>query len=123
MKVRAVCPSCGRPASSPGRSDCLYCGAPLAPVVTGSVTAAGSGRPIEVDESKRKGPAPAVPPREPRPAWMDYEAEDRPISRLLESGWVRLLLVAAFVLAGVLGLAKLIDDHRPAGYTDELARP
>jgi len=54
---------------------------------------------------------------------MDYEAEDRPISRLLESGWVRLLLVAAFVLAGVLGLAKLIDDHRPAGYTDELARP
>lgn len=123
VKVRAVCPACGRPASSPGRAECLYCGAPLAPVVTGSVTAAGSGRPIEVDGASLKGPAPVAPPPGPRPAWLDYEAEERPFARLLESGWVRLLLVAAFVLAGILGLAKLIDDHRPPGYTQEPARP
>ena len=123
MKVRAVCPSCGRPASSPGRSDCLYCGAPLAPVVTGTVSAAGSGTPIEVPDGRLKGPPPAVPPPAPRPAWMDYEAEVRPVARYFESGWVRLLLVAAFVLAGILVLAKVIDDHRPPGYTEAPARP
>ena len=123
VKVRAVCPSCGRPASSPGRSECLYCGAPLAAVVTGSVTAAGSGTPIEVPEGKLKGPPPPVPAPGPRPAWMDYEAEERPVARFLENGWVRFLLVLGFVLAGILVLAKLIDDHRPPGYTEEPARP
>jgi hypothetical protein len=54
---------------------------------------------------------------------MDYEAEDRPVARFFESGWIRLLFVVAFVLAGILGLAKVIDDHRPAGFTDEPARP
>ena len=123
VKVRAVCPSCGRPASAPGRSECLYCGAPLAAVVTGSVTAAGSGKPIEVAGASLKGPPPAAPPPMPRPSWMDYGPDERPVARLFENGWVRLFLVVAFVLAGVLVLAKVIDDHRPAGYTDAPARP
>lgn len=121
MKVRAVCPACGRPASSPGRSECLYCGAPLAAVVTGTVSAAGSGRPVEVAPENLKAPGAAAPPPPPRekPAWMRYEAEERPLALLLEKGWVRLVLVVAFVLAGILFLAKVIDDHRPPGYVQE----
>jgi len=123
VKVRAVCPACGRPASSPGRAECLYCGAPLAPVVTGTVRASGSGSPVTVDPSSLKGSPPAVPPPAPKPGWMSYEVEERPLARFFESGWVRLLLVAALVVAGILGIAKLIDDHRPPGYTETPARP
>ena len=121
MKVRAVCPACERPASSPGRSKCLYCGAPLSAVVTGTVSAAGSGRPVEVAPENLKTPGAASPPPAPRekPAWMRYEAEERPVARLLENGWVRFALVAAFVLAGILFIAKVIDDHRPPGYVQE----
>ena len=70
MKVRAVCSACGRPASSPGRSECLYCGAPLAPVVTGTVTAEGSGRPVAVAPGNLKAPVPAAPPQAEKPGWM-----------------------------------------------------
>lgn len=122
MKVRAVCPACGRPASSPGRSDCLYCGAPLTAVVTGTVSAAGSGRPVEVAPENLKGPAAAAPPSPPpgeKPAWMRFEAEERPVARFFESGWVRFALVVALVLAGILTIAKVIDDHRPPGYVQE----
>lgn len=123
MKVRAVCPACGRPASSAGRSECLYCGAPLAPVVTGSVPAAGSGRPVTVDPANLKGPPPPVPPPAQKPAWMRYEEDERPLARLLESGWVRFLLVVALVLAAVFGVARLIDDQRPPGYVQDPAEP
>ena len=126
MRVRAVCPACGRPASSPGRSECLYCGAPLAPVVTGTVSAAGSGKPVTVAPENLKRPAPgapaALPPAvatAPKPGWMRYGAEDRPVARFFESGWVRFFLVVAFVLAGILAIATLIDDHRPPGFVQE----
>ena len=123
VKVRAVCPACGRPASSPGRSECLYCGAPLTAVVTGTVSAAGSGKPVTVAPENLKGPAaPAAPaPALPsdRPAWMRYEAEARPVARFFEYGWVRFFLVVAFVLVGILTIAKVIDDHRPPGYVQE----
>lgn len=126
VKVRAVCPACGRPASSPGRSECLYCGAPLASVVTGTVTAAGSGRPVAVAPENLKNLSPALPPPPAspaeKPAWMSYEAEERPVARFFENGWVRLFLVVAFVLAGVLAIAKVIDDHRPPGYVQEPSR-
>jgi hypothetical protein len=52
---------------------------------------------------------------------MSYEAQDRPVARFLENGWVRLVLVVAFVLAGILAIAKVIDDHRPPGYVQEPA--
>jgi hypothetical protein len=123
VKVRAVCPACGRPASSPGRSECLYCGAPLAAVVTGTVSAAGSGKPVTVAPENLKSPAPASRPVTPspaeKPAWMKYEAEERPVARFFGSGWVRLFLVVALVLAGILAIASLIDDHRPPGYVQE----
>ncbi|MFN7986925.1 MAG: hypothetical protein U0529_05600 [Thermoanaerobaculia bacterium] len=122
MKVRAVCPACGRPASSPGRSECLYCGAPLSAVVTGTVSAAGSGRPVSVAPENLKSPAPGAPSRpDPgeKPAWMRYKAEERPVARFFESGWVRFALVVALVLAGILAIAKVIDDHRPPGYVQE----
>ena len=35
------------------------------------------------------------------------------------NGWVRLLLVVGFVLAGILAIANLIDDHRPPGFVQE----
>lgn len=124
VKVRAVCPACGRPASSPGRSECLYCGAPLTAVVTGTVSAAGSGRPVTVAPENLKSPAPvslqnpeAAPA--PKPAWMTYEAEERPMARFFENGWVRFFLVVAFVLAGIFALANLIDDHRPPGFVQD----
>jgi hypothetical protein len=47
---------------------------------------------------------------------MSYEAEERPVARFFENGWVRFFLVVAFVLAGILAIAKVIDDHRPPGY-------
>jgi hypothetical protein len=124
VKVRAVCPACGRPASSPGRSECLYCGAPLTAVVTGTVSAAGSGKPVTVAPENLRSPAPASPPipvtpPAAKPAWMTYEAEERPVARFLENGWVRFFLVVAFVLAGILAIANLIDDHRPPGYVQE----
>lgn len=124
VKVRAVCPTCGRPASSPGRSDCLYCGAPLTAVVTGTVSAAGSGTPVTVAPENLKSPAPAstATPAEtpaPKPGWMSYQAEERPVSRFFENGWVRFFLVVAFVLAGILAIASLIDDHRPPGFVQE----
>jgi hypothetical protein len=50
---------------------------------------------------------------------MRYEAEERPVARFFENGWVRFFLVAAFVLAGILTIAKVIDDHRPPGYVQE----
>lgn len=120
VKVRAVCPACGRPASSSGRSECLYCGAPLSAVVTGTVAAAGSGRPVSVAPENIKEPAAAVPsPSREKPGWMRYEAEERPVARFFENGWVRLALVVALVLAGILTIAKVIDDNRPAGYVQE----
>jgi hypothetical protein len=123
VKVRAVCPACGRPASSPGRSECLYCGAPLRAVVTGTVSAAGSGKPVTVAPENLKGPAaPAAPPPallSDKPAWMRYEVEERPVARFFENGWVRFFLVVAFVLAGILTIAKVIDDHRPPGYVQD----
>jgi hypothetical protein len=122
VKVRAVCPACGRPASSPGRSECLYCGAPLIAVVTGTVSAAGSGKPVIVAPENLKGTPSAPPPparAAEKPAWMRYEAEERPVARFFENGWVRFFLVAAFVLAGILTIAKVIDDHRPPGYVQE----
>ena len=122
MKVRAVCPACGRPASSSGRSECLYCGAPLRAVVTGTVSAAGSGRPVVVAPENVKEPAAAAPPPPPpreKPAWMRYEADERPVARLFESGWVRFGIVVALVVAGILTIAKVIDDHRPPGYVQE----
>lgn len=126
VKVRAVCPACGRPASSPGRSECLYCGAPLTAVVTGTVSAAGSGKPVTVAPENLKGPTtpvapnPALPPD--KPAWMRYEAEERPVARFFENGWVRFFLVVAFVLVGILAIAKVIDDHRPPGYVQDPVR-
>lgn len=54
MKVAAICPTCSRPASSKGRSVCLYCGAPLQPVVTGQVSAAESGVAIDVPPELRR---------------------------------------------------------------------
>jgi hypothetical protein len=123
VKVRAVCRACGRPASSPGRSECLYCGAPLAPVVTGTVSAAGSGKPVTVAPENLKSPAPAsapaAQPSEPKPAWMSFGAEERPGARFFGNGWVRFFLVVAFVLAGILAIAGLIDDHRPPGFVQE----
>ncbi|MCL4810429.1 MAG: hypothetical protein KJ062_21920 [Thermoanaerobaculia bacterium] len=124
VKVRAVCPACGRPASSPGRSECLYCGAPLTAVVTGTVSAAGSGKPVTVAPENLRSPGPVslatpVPPPAAKPAWMRYEAEERPVARFFESGWVRFFLVVAFVLAGILAIAKLIDDHRPPGFVQD----
>jgi len=123
VKVRAVCPACGRPASSPGRSECLYCGAPLAAVVTGTVSAAGSGNPVTVAPENLRGPAPVPPPAaapvDRKPGWMTYEAEERPVARFFGNGWVRFLLVVAFVLAGILAIANLIDVHRPPGYVQE----
>ena len=127
VKVRAVCPACGRPASSPGRSECLYCGAPLAAVVTGTVSAAGSGERVTVAPENLKSPAPALPsspvpaPDARRPAWMSYGAEERPVARFFGNAWVRLVLVVAFVLAGILAIASLIDHHRPPGYVQEPA--
>ena len=64
-----------------------------------------------------RAPSPAPPAG--KPAWMSYEAEERPVARFFENGWVRLFLVVAFVLAGVLAIAKVIDDHRPPGYVQE----
>ncbi|HYN44161.1 MAG TPA: hypothetical protein VE129_20470 [Thermoanaerobaculia bacterium] len=123
MKVRAVCSVCGRPASSPGRSECLYCGAPLTAVVTGTVSAAGSGKPVTVVPENLKSPAPSVPPSAaapvPKPAWMRYESEERPVARFFENGWVRFFLVVAFVLAGILAIASVIDDNRPPGFVQE----
>lgn len=127
VKVRAVCPACGRPASSPGRSECLYCGAPLAAVVTGTVSAAGSGRPVTVAPENLKSPAPSSPPSSPpaaappaqKPAWMRYGGEERPVALFFRNGWVRFFLVVGFVLAGILGIASLIDDHRPPGFVQE----
>ena len=123
VRVRAVCPACGRPTASPGRSECLYCGAPLAAVVTGTVSAAGSGRPVTVAPGNLKGPPPVPPPHAEKPGWMRYEAEERPVARLFESGWVRFALVVALVLAGIATIARLIDDHRPPGYVQEPAKP
>lgn len=124
MKVRAICPACSRPASSPGRSECLYCGAPLTAVVTGTVSAAGSGKPVTVapENLRTSAPVSAQPPVVPppaKPAWMSYEAEERPVARFFENGWVRLFLVVAFVLAGILAIASLIDDNRPPGFVQE----
>jgi hypothetical protein len=125
VKVRAVCPACGRPASSPGRSECLYCGAPLSAVVTGTVSAAGSGKPVTVAPENLKSPAtsspPAVAPPAQKPAWMRYGAEERPVERFFRNGWVRFFLVVGFVLAGILGIASVIDDHRPPGFVQEPA--
>ena len=125
VKVRAICPACSRPASSPGRSECLYCGTPLTAVVTGTVSAAGSGKPVTVAPENLKAPAPNLPPSvlppAAKPAWMTYEAEERPVARFLENGWVRFFLVLAFVLAGILAIAKVIDDHRPPGFVQEPA--
>ena len=50
---------------------------------------------------------------------MRFEAEERPVARFFESGWVRFALVVALVLAGILTIAKVIDDHRPPGYVQE----
>ncbi|MBL8111396.1 MAG: hypothetical protein JNK60_00805 [Acidobacteria bacterium] len=62
MKVAAICPTCSRPASTKGRSVCLYCGAPLQPVVTGKVSAAQSGIAIDVPpELRREARASAAP--------------------------------------------------------------
>ena len=126
MKVRAVCSVCGRPVSSPGRSECLYCGAPLTAVVTGTVSAAGSGKPVTVAPENLKSPAPSAPPSPAspagKPAWMRYEAEERPVARFFENVWVRLFLVVAFVLAGILTIANLIDDNRPPGFVQEPVR-
>ena len=71
-----------------------------------------------------KAPAPASPPPPaappaPKPAWMTYEAEERPVARFFENGWVRFFLVVAFVLVGILTIAKVIDDHRPPGYLQD----
>ncbi len=126
VRVRAVCPACGRPASSPGRSECLYCGAPLTAVVTGTVSAAGSGKPVTVAPENLKGSTTPVAPTPAlstdKPAWMRYEAEERPVARFFENGWVRFFLVVAFVLAGILTIAKVIDDHRPPGYVQDPVR-
>ncbi len=125
VKVRAVCPACGRPASSPGRSECLYCGAPLAAVVTGTVSAAGSGKPVTVAPENLRSPAPSSPPAAepsaPKPDWMRYGGEEQPVARFFRNGWVRFFLVVGFVLAGILGIASLIDDHRPPGFVQEPA--
>ena len=123
VRVRAVCPACGRPTASPGRSECLYCGAPLAAVVTGTVSAEGSGKPVAVAPENLKGAPPVPPPPAAKPGWMSYEAEERPVARFFESGWVRFALVVALVLAGVVTIARLIDDHRPPGYVQEPAKP
>ena len=50
---------------------------------------------------------------------MRYEAEERPVARFFENGWVRFFLVVAFVLVGILTIAKVIDDHRPPGYEQD----
>jgi uncharacterized membrane protein YraQ (UPF0718 family) len=50
---------------------------------------------------------------------MSYESEARPVARFFENGWVRFFLVVAFVLAGILAIANLIDEHRPPGYVQE----
>jgi hypothetical protein len=78
---------------------------------------------VTVDPASLKGPPPPVPLPAEKPGWMRYEEEEEPLARLLENGWVRLLLVAALVLAAVFGIAKLIDDQRPPGYVQEPARP
>ena len=118
VKVSAVCPACGRPASSKGRSVCLYCGAPLTPVATGKVSAAGSGRPIEVEEAHVKAPAAPPPPPRPRPGWMDVHDDRGPVARLLSRSWVRAALVVAVILFMIFWIGKAIDDHRPPGYSD-----
>ncbi len=67
MKVTGVCPTCGRAASSKGRSECLYCGSPLDPVATGTVSAPSSGVPIApprpAGEPAAEPGAPATPRR------------------------------------------------------------
>ncbi len=50
---------------------------------------------------------------------MRYGAEERPVARFFENGWVRFFLVVAFVPAGLLMIADLIDDNRPPGYVQE----
>jgi hypothetical protein len=91
--------------------------------VTGTVSAAGSGKPVVVATENLKGPLPAAtPPPMEKPSWMAYEFEERPVARLLENGWVRFFLVVAFVLAGVCAIAKVIDDHRPPGYVQDPVR-
>ena len=116
-------PPTKRAASSPGRSECLYCGAPLTAVLTGTVSAAGSGKPVTVAPESLKGPTTPVAPAPAlstyKPAWMRYEAEERPVARFFENGWVRFFLVVAFVLVGILTIAKVIDDHRPPGYVQD----
>lgn len=79
---------------------------------------------MEVAPENLKSPAPSSPPNPlappaTKPAWMSYEAEERPVARFFENGWVRFFLVVAFVLAGILVIANLIDDHRPPGFVQE----
>jgi len=118
MKVASVCPACGRPASTKGRSECLYCGARLLPVETGVVKAAGSGSPIAVDKEQLKVPPPVERPAPPRldAPWLRQTDPVSPALLFFRSGWTRFLLIGALLLLAILGLGKLIEDHQP-GHT------
>jgi hypothetical protein len=115
MKVASVCPACGRPASTKGRSECLYCGVRLLPVETGVVKAAGSGAPIAVDERRLKVAPPAERPEPPRldAPWLRQTEPVSPARLFFRSAWTRFLLIGALLLLSILGLGKLIEDHQP----------
>jgi hypothetical protein len=120
MRVSSVCPSCARPAFSKGRSECIYCGAALQPVVTGKVTATDSGRPVEVPADALKPVPPGAAPSPgfvgEMPAWMRMDVRVNPVRRFLGSGWFVFILVAAIVVAAILVIATTIDNHQPPGW-------
>jgi hypothetical protein len=115
MKVASICPACGRPASTKGRSECVYCGARLLPVETGTVSAAGSGTPIAVSPENLKAPPPPGPPSPPRldAPWLRVSEAEPPARRFLRNGWVRFALAVSFILLAILGLGRFIEEQRP----------
>lgn len=118
MKVASVCPACGRPASTKGRSECLYCGARLLPVETGTVRAAGSGAPIEVEESRLKVPPPVERPAPPRldAPWLRVSETQGPVELFFRSPRVRFVLVVSFILLAILGLGRFIESRQPGSH-------
>lgn len=133
MKVSGICPSCGRPASSKGRAECLYCGAPLDPVATGTVSATGSGRPVapaggdatmplaqDGSPAAPKGPRATIVPRKP-PVPNLYEERARrqqeeginPIREFVSTGTGKFVLWAGGIGLAIFGLVSLIEHFQP----------
>lgn len=144
MKVSGVCPNCGRPTASKGRSECLYCGATVEAVPTGAVTAPGSGAPLPPSAAPPSGapfaaPGPASPPRRvtveraravpnlyaERAKRMQAEGEN-PVAEFFRSGtgkvaiWVGSIAVVIWILFATIehfqpkNTKALLSDAKPA---------